>query len=99
VTAARDLTKHVPRFVSRLASAAAVLVTLAGAAFAQQPDVESSIAAENATLSAQIADGARALDLYVRSAPALYVYQFTDTGTAASLAVGGTEFFKDPDLH
>ena len=52
----------VPRFVPRLVSTAAVLMALAGASFAQQPDAASSIAAENARLSAQVADGAKALE-------------------------------------
>ena len=52
----------VSRFVPRLVSTASVLMALAGASFAQQPDVASSIAAENARLSAQVADGAKALE-------------------------------------
>ena len=52
----------VPRLVSRLGSTAAVLVALAGASLAQQPDAAEGIAAENARLSAQIADGAKALE-------------------------------------
>jgi len=47
---------------ARLGSAAALVAVLAGTGFAQQPDPVSSIAAENAALSAQIADDAKALD-------------------------------------
>ena len=48
--------------MSRLVSTAAVLVALAGATFAQQPNPAGSIATENARLSAQVADGAKALE-------------------------------------
>ena len=31
--------------------------------------------------------------------PGVYLYQLTQTGLAATLTVGGTKFFKDPDLN
>ncbi len=31
--------------------------------------------------------------------PGVYLYQLTQTGLSASLTVGGTKFFKDPDLN
>jgi lipid-binding SYLF domain-containing protein len=31
--------------------------------------------------------------------PGVYLYQITETGLAATLTVGGTKFFKDPDLN
>lgn len=48
--------------LARLAAVGAVVATLAGTGFAQQPDPAGRIAAENAALSAQIADTATALD-------------------------------------
>lgn len=45
-----------------LAAFAVLVVAPAGPGFAQQPDVASSIAAENAVLSAQIAEGTAVLD-------------------------------------
>ena len=53
---------HVPRLVSRIAAAVAAVAAFAGTSVAQPPDLVASIAAENAALSAQIADGTRALD-------------------------------------
>jgi lipid-binding SYLF domain-containing protein len=32
-------------------------------------------------------------------APGVYLYQVTQTGLSATLTVGGTKFFKDPDLN
>lgn len=32
-------------------------------------------------------------------APGVYLYQLTQTGLSATLTVGGTKFFKDPDLN
>lgn len=32
-------------------------------------------------------------------APGVFLYQLTDTGLSATLAVSGTKFFKDGDLH
>ena len=31
--------------------------------------------------------------------PGVYLYQLTQTGLSATLTVGGTKFFKDPDLN
>ncbi len=31
--------------------------------------------------------------------PGVYLYQLTQTGLAATLTVGGTKYFKDPDLN
>jgi len=54
---------RMPAILARLASAAFILAALAGASFAQQPDLLRAIAAENTALTAQNDEITTALDL------------------------------------
>jgi len=46
-----------------------------------------------------MAGGAGGMFTGAAVSPAVYVYQITDTGLAATLTVAGTKFFKDAAMN
>jgi lipid-binding SYLF domain-containing protein len=52
-----------------------------------------------ANLGAMVAQQGGSFSGAASISPGIYMFQLTDTGLSASITVGGTKFYKDPDLH